>query len=96
MSARHLTVVAEAIPAEYEPQSESLSGKIRRLQAEARDLAQGHVGLLCASLAESVRIAAEIAEGGEAYPVGARELCRRMAEDLAFQIRTLSAISERC
>jgi hypothetical protein len=89
MSASHLVV----LPSASEP--EAPSQRIKRLQAEARNLAREHVEMLGAALADTARLAAEVAEGGELYPVGARELARRLAEDCAKQGLTLSAILER-
>jgi len=39
--------------------------------------------------------AAEIADGGEAYPVGARELASRIAEDLPHKAQLLTALLSR-
>jgi hypothetical protein len=88
MSATHLVVV----PKDGE---EPLAHKIRRLQAEARAAAKEHVEQLRFALSEVARLSAEIADGGEAYPVGAREMTRRLAEDAASQALTLSAINDR-
>ncbi|HYF21804.1 MAG TPA: hypothetical protein VD929_00255 [Caulobacteraceae bacterium] len=90
MSASLLTVV----PAQ-EPQAESLSDRVRRLQAEAQSLAKQQIGTLEAKLMELSRLAEEIAQGGDAYPIGARELARRMAEDAAQKALTLEAILQK-
>jgi len=89
MSASHLVVV----PANREPAS--AADRIKRLQAEAKDLAREHVEALSAALSDVSRLAGEVAEGGELYPVGARELARRLAEDSHKQALTLCAILER-
>ncbi|OYX31577.1 MAG: hypothetical protein B7Y99_09980 [Caulobacterales bacterium 32-69-10] len=47
------------------------------------------------SLAKVVALSAEIAEGGDVYPVGVRDLCRRLAEDLAARTATLDALAQR-
>lgn len=91
MSATHLVVV----PKTGEGAGEPLAQRIRRLQTEARAGAREHVEMLRVSLVEVARLAAEIAEGGEAYPVGAREIARRLTEDAAAQSMTLSAITDR-
>ncbi|HZZ36437.1 MAG TPA: hypothetical protein VFE03_11970 [Caulobacteraceae bacterium] len=91
MSATHLVVV----PRDGEGPIEPLAQRVRRLQAEARGLAKEHVEQLRASLAEVARLASEIADGGEAYPVGAREMSRRLMEDAAAQALTLAAINDR-
>jgi hypothetical protein len=89
MSASHLVVLPTAgVP-------ESPADRIRRLQAEARALAREHVEMLAAALGEVSRMASEIAEGGEAYPVGAREISRRLTEDFTKQAATLTAIVDR-
>lgn len=88
MSATHLVVV----PKDGE---EPIAHRIRRLQAEARTAAKEHVEMLRATLAEVARLAAEISDGGEAYPVGAREMSRRLMEEAAAQSLTLSAINDR-
>ena len=89
MSASHLVVV----PSPSEP--ETPSQKIKRLQAEAKSLAREHVVLLSTQLTEVSRLASEIADGGDLYPVGARELARRLVEDASKQSLTLSAIIDR-
>ena len=74
---------------------ETVAQKVRRLQLEAASLAREQVMTLEQALAEVTRLSKEIAEGGEAYPVGARELARRLAEDSEASIHTLDAILSR-
>ena len=74
---------------------ETVAQKVRRLQLEAASLAREQVMTLEQALAEVTRLSKEIAEGGEAYPVGARELARRLAEDAEASIHTLDAILSR-
>ena len=76
-------------------EGESPADRIRRLQSEAKSLAREHIELLAQTLSEASRLAAEIGEGGESYPVGARELARRIGEDSNKQALTLTAIVER-
>lgn len=71
---------------------ETVAERVKRLQAEAKSLAKEHVRDLMASVATTQRLAAEIAEGGDAYPAGARDLCRRMVEDLDSRVQTLEVI----
>jgi hypothetical protein len=89
MPASHLVV----LPPPTEP--ESPADGIRRLQAEAKALARQHIETLAVALSEVSRVTAEIAEGGDFYPVGARELSRRLAEDCGKHALTLAAIAER-
>ena len=66
--------------------------RVRRLQMEARALAIEQVEALEKALKAAAAMAAEIAEGGDAYPVGARELAGRLAADLPLKGETLRAI----
>ena len=89
MSASHLVV----FPSSGEP--ESPADRIRRLQFEAKGLAREHIEMLAAALSEVSRLAGEIADGGEVYPVGARELSRRLTEEANMSALTLTAIVDR-
>lgn len=73
----------------------SLAQRVQQLQAEARRVAHDHVELLRANLMQTRQLASEIAAGGDAYPVGVRELARRLAEESAAEAQTLQAIVER-
>jgi hypothetical protein len=72
-----------------------LSERVRRLQAEAKQLAREHIGVFAASLAQTQHIAEEIALGGEAYPAGVRDIARRLAEESHAKAQTLEAILAR-
>lgn len=74
---------------------ESTADRVKRLQAEARALAMEQVEALEAALMTASAMAREIAEGGEAYPVGAREIAGRLAEDLPAKVETIKAIVQR-
>lgn len=88
-----LTVVS---PPAVEPVSiETLAERIKRLQIEAKSLAREQVGALEQKLEEAALLAQEIAEGGDAYPIGARELARRIADETPRTIMTLEAILKR-
>ena len=77
------------------PKSETVAERVRRLQAEAKQLAKDHVHALSAAILNAEQIAAEIAEGGDAYPPGIRDLARRFVEDADMRVQTLEAISSR-
>jgi hypothetical protein len=77
------------------PKAETVAERVRRLQAEARDLAKDHIHALSAAMANVEQMAAEIAEGGDAYPPGVRDLARRFVEDVEARIQTLEAITAR-
>jgi hypothetical protein len=73
----------------------ALGERVRRLQAEAEQLAREHIALFTASLAQSEHIAQEIAVGGEAYPPGVRDIARQWAEESHARAQTLEAILKR-
>src|SRR5208283_5819436 len=69
--------------------------RVQRLQLEAHLLAREQVEILDRDLNAMALRAAEIANGGDAYPVGVRELCSRLADELTQQAQSLMAIMER-
>lgn len=71
---------------------ETTAERVKRLQAEARALALEQVEALEAVLLQATSMAKEISEGGDAYPVGARELAARLAQDLPAKAETMKAI----
>ena len=77
------------------PKSESVAERVRRLQAEAKQLAKDHIKAMTIRIAELELMAAEIAEGGDAYPPGVRDIARRLAEDCDSRVQTLEAIVAR-
>ena len=92
-----LSVVADndAKAAVSSPKSETVAQRVRRLQAEARQLAKDHIRALSAAMVEVETLAAEIAEGGDAYPPGVRAGARRLVEDCEARVQTLEAIVAR-
>ena len=73
----------------------NLSDRIRRLQSEVKNLAREHILALETALVEVERLAGEIADGGEAYPVGIREIARRLSEESETRVQTMEAILHR-
>ncbi len=69
--------------------------RVKRLQLEARALAVEQIEALEKLLLEASAMAQEIAEGGDASPVGARELAGRLAADLPSKAQTLKAVANR-
>jgi hypothetical protein len=69
--------------------------RVKRLQMEARALAVEQVEALEKMLLQASTMAREIADGGEAYPVGARELAGRLVADLPAKAQTLKAVVSR-
>jgi len=103
MAASHLTTVSEtgAEPSKGEVVEFGRSGgdqvlwRMRQLQFEARALARDQVDALARDLCSIAARAAEIAEGGDAYPVGVRELCTRLAEELPRKNQLLQTLARR-
>ena len=96
-----LSVVADndlhsaTAPAPAAAKAETVAERVRRLQAEARQLAKDHVRALSEAITNVEQMAAEIAAGGDAYPPGVRDLARRFVEDCGSRVQTLEAISAR-
>lgn len=88
-----LAVVADN--AARDARAESISERVRRLQTEARSLAREHIMALQTALVTVERLSGEIAEGGEAYPPGVRDIARRLMEDCEARVQTLEAITKR-
>ena len=90
MTASALTLVTSA-----DVQSEPISARVRRLQAEARAMAFEHIDELNRAMANVHRLSVEISAGGDAYPVGIREMARRMAEETELRAQAMEAILAR-
>ena len=74
---------------------ESRTQRVRRLQEEARLLAREQIAEFEVLLDATAKAALEIADGGEVYPIGAREICRRLADELPRTLQTLQVISRK-
>ncbi len=88
---------ADANPADnvHDLGVESGLQRVRRMQHETHLLAQEQVGILARDLDAMAERLSEVAEGGDAYPVGVRELCSRLADELASQAQSMLSIMER-
>jgi hypothetical protein len=75
--------------------AETIADKMRRLRTEARVHARDHAEMFARALAELEALAADIAEGGEAYPVGVRETARVLAPELNDARLQVVSIMER-
>lgn len=75
--------------------AETPAARARKLYAEARSAALEQVTVVGESLTKVIGLAAEIADGGDVYPAGVRELARRLAEDLAARAATLDSLAHR-
>ena len=74
---------------------ESISQRVKRLQDEARLLAREEVERLDRDLRRLADQARTIADGGDAYPAGMRELAGRISNDSAQRADMLRALLER-
>jgi hypothetical protein len=90
---RLVNVEAEVYDLMRAPQT--TADRVKRLQAEARALAFEQLEAFERSLHATAALAKEIAEGGDAYPVGARELAGRIATDLPSKAETIAVITSR-
>ncbi|ODT88744.1 hypothetical protein [Phenylobacterium sp. SCN 70-31] len=90
-----LSVVADNDLKVVPSKNETVAERVRRLQSEAKQLAKDHVKSLSAAMVELEQLAAEIAEGGDAYSPGVREVARQLAEELDSRAHTLDAIAAR-
>ena len=74
---------------------DGVAWRMRQLQYEARALGREQVEGLARDLGALATRAAEIAAGGDAYPVGARELAGRLADDLPGKVQLLLTLARR-
>ena len=87
LSVPHLSVVPQ--------EADTPAERAQRLYAEAQQAAMEQVEQLESALDQVVALARSIAEGGDIYPSGIRELCRRSAEDTQGRRMTLEALAAR-
>ena len=74
----------------------SLADRMERLRSDAEAVASEHIAALIAALNEATTLADQVANGGEAYNIGVREIARRMHKEMAPTVLSLRAIRERC
>ena len=74
---------------------ETTTQRVQRLQREARLLAREQIEAMGRDLDDLAQRAREIAEGGDAYAVGVREMASRLAADLPQKSQSLLAILNR-
>ncbi len=71
---------------------DSPAARLNRLMVEAHQAADEQVKALEDALLNVAYMSAEIVQGGDVYPVGVRELCRRLAEESVWKAQTLESI----
>ncbi|HXQ47236.1 MAG TPA: hypothetical protein VN806_11510 [Caulobacteraceae bacterium] len=69
--------------------------RLHRLQLEAHKLAREQIDILTQDLNAIAQRATDISDDGDSYPVGVRELCSRLADELRLQGQTLAALMAR-
>jgi hypothetical protein len=74
---------------------DAVTWRMRQLQFEARALGREQIEALARDLGVIATRAGEIAGGGDAYPVGARELCSRLADELPSRVQLLLTLARR-
>ncbi len=72
-----------------------ITEQLRKLQLKAKSLASEQIQELEDALGSVAKLAETIAEGGEPFPVGVRELCRTVAEQATIQGKTIQVIMHR-
>ena len=104
MAVSHLTTVSDSggeptksasAGPDFGRGADAATWRMRQLQFEARALGREQLETLGRDLSSLATRAAEIAAGGEAYPVGARELASRLADDLAPKAQLLMSLARR-
>jgi hypothetical protein len=74
---------------------ETLAQRMERVRAEAAEIAQAHTGDFQQLVAETLLYADDIADGGEAYHVGVREIARSLALQLRDVLLALEVLRGR-
>ena len=102
MALSHLTTVAEGSGeptksgvVDFGRGADAATWRMRQLQFEARALGREQLETLARDLSSLATRAAEISAGGEAYPVGARELASRLADELPRKAQLLLSLARR-
>lgn len=102
MALTHLSTVSDhgAEPAkngvvEIGRGNDATTWRMRQLQFEARALGREQIEALARDLGVIATRASEVAGGGDAYPVGARELCSRLADELPSRVQLLLTLARR-
>jgi hypothetical protein len=75
--------------------AETTAERVKRLQMEAKALALEEVEALERVLLEAAARARAVADGGDAYPVGCREIASRLAADLPSKAETMRVIVQK-
>lgn len=74
------------------PRTETPHARALRLMVEAKAAADEQVRALEQALALVAGLSADVAEGGEVYPPGVRDIAKRITGDAAWCAQTLDTI----
>jgi hypothetical protein len=85
MAAVVTTLSAQPSPAE----------RVRRLKAEAQEIARQHMRDFIRVLTELEMFVTDIIDGGEAYPVGVREAARKIGPEIEGARLNVTSILDR-
>ncbi|WP_191559130.1 hypothetical protein [Brevundimonas aurantiaca] len=85
-------VGAEAAVYDLMRAPETTAERVKRLQMEAHALALEEIDQFEKLLTQAAQKAKDIASGGDAYPVGVREVATRIAADLPTRAETIRTI----
>jgi hypothetical protein len=83
------------LPTQATPDADSLAKRMERLRNDASAVASEHINAFLTALAQASALAEQVANGGEAYHIGVREIARRVNKDLAPTVLSLQAIRQR-
>jgi hypothetical protein len=95
MSASHVVPASKGKELRVVRTPESRAERVRRMQAGARALAREQIEAMIGAMLELSSVAEEVADGGEAYPVGVRELSRRLGHELEVHAKTIEVLLAR-
>jgi hypothetical protein len=70
----------------------SFAERMERVRNDANRVAFEHTGMMLRTFEDAATLASEVANGGEAYHVGVRELARRAHIDMSASILNLRSI----
>ena len=76
-------------------EGDSLAQRMDRLRNDASAVAGEHIAAFLTVLGQASVLAEQVANGGEAYHIGVREIARRVHKDLAPTVLSLQAIRQR-
>ena len=75
--------------------SDTLAARMERLRVDAQAVAGEHIDAFVKTLSDAADLADQVANGGEAYQIGVREIARRIHKELAPTLLSLQAVHVR-